>query len=109
MTGKAALELHAPFETGDQQVPKWLCNGTIGRSLDAGTDLKILHLPGRGKWTSTDRNLGLEPPYNALAYRMHQNLPYTRKLLLEQRPAEIGEPNPLFIGFETVTNAEEPF
>lgn len=32
----AALELHAPFETGDKEIPQWLCNGTIGRSLDPG-------------------------------------------------------------------------
>lgn len=32
----AALELHAPFETGDKKIPEWLCNGTIGRSLDPG-------------------------------------------------------------------------
>ncbi|KAH8804482.1 chondroitin AC/alginate lyase [Xylogone sp. PMI_703] len=84
---KAALELHAPFETGDATVPKWLCNGTISRSMDPVA----------------------EPPYNALAFRLGESMPATRKLVLQQRPAEIGEPNPLFIGFETVTNAGNPF
>ncbi|KAF2193541.1 secreted protein [Zopfia rhizophila CBS 207.26] len=84
---KAALELHAPFETEDEEIPKWLCNGTIGRSIDPV----------------------VEPPYNALAFRLHQRLPGTAKLVVQQRPAEIGEPNPLFIGFETVTNAEIPY
>ncbi|KFY39370.1 hypothetical protein V495_05981 [Pseudogymnoascus sp. VKM F-4514 (FW-929)] len=83
----AALELHAPFLTGDKEIPEWLCKGAIGRSLDPV----------------------LEPPYNALANRLHQKMPFTKKLLLEQRPAEIGEPNPLFIGFETLTNADIPF
>ncbi|KFX89472.1 hypothetical protein O988_08624 [Pseudogymnoascus sp. VKM F-3808] len=83
----AALELHAPFLTGDKEIPEWLCNGAIGRSLDPV----------------------LEPPYNALVNRLHQKMPFTKKLLLEQRPAEIGEPNPLFIGFETLTNADIPF
>jgi hypothetical protein len=31
----AAMELHASFWTG-QEIPVWLCNGTIGRSLDPG-------------------------------------------------------------------------
>ena len=84
---KAALELHSPFQTGDKAIPKWLCNGTIGRSMDPV----------------------LEPPYNALAFRLRERLPATEKLLLQQRPAEIGEAEPLFIGFETLTNAENPF
>jgi hypothetical protein len=32
---KAALEFHSPFQTGTQ-IPTWLCNGTIGRSMDPG-------------------------------------------------------------------------
>jgi hypothetical protein len=32
---RAALELHCPFQTGTQ-IPMWLCNGTIGRSMDPG-------------------------------------------------------------------------
>ncbi|RFU29836.1 hypothetical protein B7463_g6501, partial [Scytalidium lignicola] len=84
---KAALELHAPFETGDKSIPKWLCNGTISRRMDPV----------------------VEPPYNALAFRLRESMPATRKLVLQQRPAEIGESEPLFIGFETVTNAENPF
>lgn len=31
----AAMELHASFWTG-REIPEWLCNGTIGRSLDPG-------------------------------------------------------------------------
>lgn len=84
---KAALELHAPFETGDETIPKWLCNGTITRSMDPVA----------------------EPPYNAIAFRLNEPMPATKKLVLQQRPAEIGEAEPLFIGFETVTNAENPF
>ncbi|KAJ5135635.1 uncharacterized protein N7515_004913 [Penicillium bovifimosum] len=84
---KAALELHSSFETGEEPIPSWICGGQIARSMDPV----------------------LEPPYNALAYRMHESMPHTRKFLEEQRPAEIGEPEPLFIGFETVTNAEIPF
>jgi hypothetical protein len=34
---KAALEFHSPFETGESAIPSWLCNGTIGRSMDPGT------------------------------------------------------------------------
>jgi hypothetical protein len=50
----------------------------------------------------------VEPPYNALAFRMGQPMPNTLKLVLQQRPAEIGEKVSLFIGFETLTNAENP-
>jgi hypothetical protein len=32
---RAATELHSPFETGTK-IPMWLCNGTIGRSIDPG-------------------------------------------------------------------------
>jgi hypothetical protein len=32
---KAALELHSPFQTGTQ-IPLWLCNRKIGRSMDPG-------------------------------------------------------------------------
>jgi hypothetical protein len=32
---RAALELHTPFQTGTR-IPMWLCNGTIGRSMDPG-------------------------------------------------------------------------
>jgi hypothetical protein len=32
---KRALELHSPFQTGTQ-IPAWLCNGKIGRSMDPG-------------------------------------------------------------------------
>lgn len=99
----AALELHASFGTGDREIPEWLCNGTIGRSLDPGM---FLFSPFTfGVLTGAV----LETPYNSLANRMHQRMPFTKKLLLKQRPAEIGEPNPLFIGFETLTNANIPF
>jgi hypothetical protein len=39
---------------------------------------------------------------------MGQPMPNTLKLVLQQRPAEIGEMVSLFIGFETLTNAENP-
>jgi hypothetical protein len=39
---------------------------------------------------------------------MGQPMPNTLKLVLKQRPAEIGEAVSLFIGFETLTNAEIP-
>ena len=51
----------------------------------------------------------VEPPYNALAFRLGEPMPNTEKLVLQQRPAAIGEAVPLFIGWETLTNAENPF
>jgi hypothetical protein len=50
----------------------------------------------------------LEPAYNALAFNLGERMPFTKKVLLSQRPAGISE-HPLFIGFETLTNAEIPF
>ncbi|OQD74414.1 hypothetical protein PENDEC_c011G06109 [Penicillium decumbens] len=50
---KAALELHASFETGQESIPTFICGGHIGRSMDPV----------------------LEPSYNALAYRMHKWMP----------------------------------
>lgn len=51
----------------------------------------------------------VEPPYNALAFRLNEPMPKTDKLVLKQRPAGIGEPVPLMVGWETLTNAENPF
>ena len=51
----------------------------------------------------------VEPPYNALAFRMNEPMPNTLKLVLKQRPAGIGEAVPLMVGWETLTNAENPF
>jgi hypothetical protein len=50
-----------------------------------------------------------EPGYNALSFRLGEAMPNTEKLVLKQRPAAIGEAVPLFIGWETLTNAENPF
>ncbi|KAI9759673.1 MAG: hypothetical protein M4579_002150 [Chaenotheca gracillima] len=82
----AALELHSPFQTGSK-IPDWLCNGNITRSFDPV----------------------VEPPFNALSFRLGMSLPNTEKLVLQQRPAPIGEAEPLFIGWETVTNAQNPY
>lgn len=31
---EAALELHTPFITGDKEIPEWLCNGEITRTMN---------------------------------------------------------------------------
>lgn len=31
---EAALELHTPFITGEREIPAWLCNGQISRSMN---------------------------------------------------------------------------
>ena len=50
----------------------------------------------------------LEPAYNALAFNLGHRMPFTKNILLSQRPAGIPE-HPLFVGFETLTNAKTPF
>lgn len=50
----------------------------------------------------------LEPAYNALAFNLGHRMPFTKNVLLSQRPAGISG-HPLFIGFETLTNAKTPF
>jgi len=104
---RAALELHTPFQTGTR-IPEWLCNGTIGRSMDPGEISPCFHYKISRKLKLISGNAVVEPPYNALAFRMGQPMPNTLKLVLQQRPAEIGEKVSLFIGFETLTNAENP-
>ncbi|CVL12286.1 uncharacterized protein FPRN_07040 [Fusarium proliferatum] len=83
---KAALELHTALDSKQKPVPKWLCNGTIPDTM----------------------NPMLEPAYNALAFNLGHKMPFTKKVLLSQRPAGISEP-PLFIGVETLSNAQTPF
>ena len=50
----------------------------------------------------------LEVPYNALANRLGAGkLLHAGKLVVKQRPAEIGGTStPVFVGFETLTNAD---
>jgi hypothetical protein len=81
---KAALELHSSIETGDFHMPSWLCNGRVSLTMDAV----------------------LEPAYNALYHRANQEMPFTKKRLLGQRPAGVG--GSLHFGFETLTNAGIP-
>ncbi|KAJ9415820.1 chondroitin AC/alginate lyase [Fusarium oxysporum] len=83
---KAALELHTALDSKEKPIPKWLCNGTIPDTM----------------------NPMLEPAYNALAFNLGHRMPFTKNVLLSQRPAGISG-HPLFIGFETLTNAKTPF
>jgi hypothetical protein len=48
----------------------------------------------------------VEPGYNALAVRLGRGMAHTKELVLSQRPALIGEAITLFIGWESLTNAE---
>jgi hypothetical protein len=48
----------------------------------------------------------VEPGYNALAVRLGRGMTNTEKLVVSQRPALIGEAITLFIGWETLTNAQ---
>jgi hypothetical protein len=116
---KAALELHSQFETGTP-IPNWLCNGTIGRSMDPGKSglllcascffMYFMHLAcGYERTNRCVCALVVEPGYNALSFRMGEEMPNTEKLVLQQRPAAIGEAQALFIGWETLTNAENPY
>jgi len=90
---EAASELHLPFETG-AKIPSWLCGGTIARSMDPGKSFSeilvslldmedLLHLHYIGK-NETDSVLFVvvEPPYNAIAFRLHTPMPNTEKLVL---------------------------
>jgi hypothetical protein len=58
------------------------------------------------KYLANCGRIVVEPGYNALAYRLNRPMPNTDKLVLEQRPALISQGNALFIGWETLTNAQ---
>lgn len=74
-----SLEFHAQFEQGNE-VPYWLCSGTVKLGLGPVTEV----------------------PFNVLSTRLHQLLPYTRDYTLSQRPQGT---NYLFLAWETLTNA----
>jgi Alginate lyase len=78
----AALEFHARYELGTA-APSWLCGGTIKRGLGPATEVGV----------------------NALTTRMGRSLPNARKLTTQKRPAQT---NILFIGWDTLTHADNP-
>ncbi|PVF92039.1 secreted protein [Serendipita vermifera] len=78
----SAFELHTYFDLG-ATAPEWLCNGTLVLELGPG----------------------MEVGYNALHKRLHYNLPNTTQYIQGVRPEGT---NYLFLGWETVTHAENP-
>jgi len=77
------LEFHAAMDLGGP-VPADLCGGVIKKGLGPVTEVS----------------------YNALHNRMHVNLPNTKALVEAKRPADT---NILFIGWDTLTHANNPF
>ena len=77
-----ALGFQATYELGTA-APSWLCGGSVKRGLGPVTEVG----------------------YNALHNRMHYEMTNTQKLTERQRPA--GSNN-LFVGWETLTHAENP-
>ncbi|MFG2142520.1 alginate lyase family protein [Streptomyces sp. NPDC048650] len=77
-----ALGFQATYELGTAP-PSWLCGGSVKRGLGPVTEVG----------------------YNALHNRMHYEMANTEKLTARQRPA--GSNN-LFVGWETLTHAENP-
>ncbi len=78
-----ALEFHSTYRTGTQ-VPGWLCGGHTSAALGPVTEVG----------------------YNALSFRLGFPMPRTRRLTLRQRPTAS---NGLFVAWETLTNAENPY
>jgi hypothetical protein len=79
----SAFELHTYFDNG-ATAPSWLCNGTLVLELGPG----------------------MEVGYNALHKRLHYNMANTTTYIQNVRPEGT---NYLFLGWETVTHAENPF
>jgi hypothetical protein len=79
----ATLEFHAALDQG-APVPATLCGGVIHKGLGPVTEVA----------------------YNALHNRMRVDLPNTRTLVEAKRPANT---NILFIGWDTLTHANNPF
>lgn len=80
-----ALEFHSGFAGNYQAVPSWLCGGSLSKQDQLG------HMTEVG--------------YNALAYRLNNEMTSTGKLTELQRPAGT---NALFQGWETLTHAMNP-
>jgi hypothetical protein len=78
-----ALEFHALYESG-APVPAWLCGGKLTLGLGPSTELA----------------------YNALHFRMREPLPVIGPIVVARRPANT---NLLFIGWDTLTHANNPF
>jgi hypothetical protein len=85
-----ALEFHAQFDLGAPQ-PDWLCLNTVSNNQTA-------IVTGLGPVTE----VGL----NALTNRLQYDMPNTLQLTLSERPEGT---NFLFQGWETLTNAANPF
>ncbi|MFH8634714.1 alginate lyase family protein [Streptomyces lydicus] len=77
-----ALGFQATYELGTAP-PSWLCGGSVKRGLGPVTEVG----------------------YNALHNRLHYDMPHTQQLTEGRRPA--GSNN-LFVGWETLTHAENP-
>src|SRR5882757_586459 len=77
-----ALGFHAKYELGEAP-PSWLCNGSVNRGIGPV----------------------YEVGYNHLNTRLGIVMPNTQKLVEQQRPAGT---NILFIGWETLTHAQNP-
>jgi hypothetical protein len=78
----ATFEFHSTYELG-AAVPSWLCGGSVTRGLGPATEVG----------------------YNALATRLGLALPKTKQLTEQNRPAQT---NILFIGWDTLTHANNP-
>ncbi|MGY5073218.1 alginate lyase family protein [Streptomyces griseus] len=79
---RSALEFHARYQLGAKP-PKWLCGGTVVRTM--GPDVEIA--------------------LNHLSHRLHLALPETEKLAAATRPAGTDD---LFVAWETLTHADGP-
>ncbi|MDJ0381809.1 alginate lyase family protein [Streptomyces sp. G-G2] len=77
---RAALEFHAKYQLGED-VPRWLCGGTVERNMGPDLEVALHHY----------------------ASRTGAQLPYTRRLVESTRPAGTDD---LFVAWETLTHGE---
>lgn len=98
-----ALGFHAQFEEG-VAVPSWLCGGSLKDHLGPSMFNFALRKQTLYRDDYTDRVVSVtEVGFNALHNRLGNSMTNTEKLTKDQRPAGT---NLLFVGWETLTHAE---
>ena len=91
------MELHGSWMTGAVAVPSNICEGTVLAKLNDNVGIKPPNGGGEDVW---------EIAYNHLHDRLFQSLPYTKKMIENNRPEDISR---WVKKMETLTHAERSF
>lgn len=95
-----ALEFHTRYELGEA-IPPWLCNGTVKLGLGPGECYPNACAGLRDLMHRKVTEVG----FNAMSFRLGNYMTNTGNYTEGQRPATT---NLLFLGWETLTHAEQP-